>query len=386
MKAFRKILFWTHLVSGVVAGLIILVMSVTGVLLTYEKQFLFWADARSYDIRPPADGARLAVEELLARVRESGAGSPVAVTVRAAATAPVAISVAGGKTLYANPYSGEVLGGGAPEVRQLFGKITGWHRWLGVEGEGRAVGKAITGASNLLFLFIVVSGLYLWFPRQLTWGHVRHIIWFRRGLPGKARDFNWHNVIGFWSMIPLFLVVISATVISYPWASNLAYRVAGEAPPPPAPPRPGGAPAPRGGAPEVSTKGPEISTKGVDALWARAAEFTPGWVSINLRLPANDQAPLTFAIDHGMGGEPQKKANLTLDRQTGEVVKWEPFTSFGPGRRFRTILRFTHTGEVLGVVGQTIAGIVTLGSIFLVWTGIALAWRRLTAWRARAAG
>lgn len=379
MKAFRKILFWTHLVSGVVAGLIILIMSVTGVLLTYEKQFLFWADTRNYDIRPPADGARLAVEELLARVRESGAGSPVAVTVRAAATAPVAISVAGGKTLYANPYSGEVLGGGAPEVRQLFGKITGWHRWLGVEGEGRAVGKAITGASNLLFLFIVVSGLYLWFPRQLTWGHVRHIIWFRRGLPGKARDFNWHNVIGFWSMIPLFLVVISATVISYPWASNLAYRVAGEAPPPPAPPRPGGAPAPRGGAPEVSTKG-------VDALWARAAEFTPGWVSINLRLPANDQAPLTFAIDHGMGGEPQKKANLTLDRQTGAVVKWEPFTSFGPGRRFRTILRFTHTGEVLGVVGQTIAGIVTLGSIFLVWTGIALAWRRLTAWRARAAG
>jgi uncharacterized iron-regulated membrane protein len=74
-----------------------------------------------------------------------------------------------------------------------------------------------------------------------------------------------------------------------------------------------------------------------------------------------------------MGGEPQKKANLTLDRQTGEVVKWEPFTGFGPGRRFRTILRFTHTGEVLGPVGQTIAGIVTFGSIFLVWTGISLA-------------
>jgi uncharacterized iron-regulated membrane protein len=103
-------------------------------------------------------------------------------------------------------------------------------------------------------------------------------------------------------------------------------------------------------------------------------------------LPATDDAPLTFAIDHGMGGEPQKKANLTLNRQTGEVVKWEPFTSFGPGRRFRTILRFTHTGEVLGVVGQTIAGIVTLGTIFLVWTGIALALRRLLAWRTRTAG
>jgi len=376
MKTFRKILFWCHLISGVIAGIVILTMSVTGVLLTYEKQFLFWADTRHYSISPPASGERMSVEALVAKVRESTGGAPGGVTVRAEATAPVALSVAGGKTIYANPYTGELLGGGAPDVRQLFSKITGWHRWLGLEGEGRAVGKAITGASNLLFLFIVLSGLYLWFPRQLTWAHLRHIIWFRRGLPGKARDFNWHNVIGFWSMIPLFLVVISATVISYPWASNLAYRVAGEAPPPPA--RPSAPPPARGAAPEVSTKG-------VDALWTRAAEFTPGWKSINLRLPASDDAPLTFAIDHGMGGEPQKKANLTLDRQTGEVVKWEPFTGFGPGRRFRTILRFTHTGEVLGPVGQTIAGIVTFGSIFLVWTGISLALRRFIGWRARSA-
>ena len=378
MKTFRKILFWCHLFCGVVAGIVILTMSITGVLLTYEKQFLFWADTRNYDISPAADGMRLSIEELVAMVRESQSGAPVAVTVRSDSDAPVALSVAGGKTLYANPYTGEILGSGAPGVRKVFGRITDFHRWLGVEGPGRATGKAITGVSNLAFLFIVVSGLYLWFPRQWRWSHFRHIIWFRRGLPGKARDFNWHNVIGFWSLIPLFLVVVSATVISYPWASNLAYRLAGEAPPAPAP-RPQGPPPPRGAG------SPEVSTKGLNDLWARAEQFTPGWESINLRLPNNDEAPLTFAIDHGMGGQPQKRANLTLNRQTGEVVKWEPFTSFSPGRRFRTILRFTHTGEVLGVVGQTIAGIVTLGSVFLVWTGIALALRRFTAWRARSA-
>lgn len=376
MKTFRKILFWSHLTCGVVAGVVILTMSVTGVLLTYEKQFLFWADTRNYDIQPPADGSRMSIEELVARVRVTASASPVAVTVRAAKTAPVALSIAGGKTLYANPYSGEILGDGAPGVRKLFGRITDWHRWLGVVGAGRNTAKAITGACNLAFLFIVVSGLYLWFPRQLTWAQVKNVIWFRRGLPGKARDFNWHNVIGFWSLIPLFLVVVSATVISYPWASNLAYRIAGEAPPVPAAPGP----------PAARPAAPEISTSGVNDLFARAADFTPGWQSINLRLPASDAAPLTFAIDHGMGGEPQKKANLTLNRQTGEVIKWEPFTSFGPGRRFRTILRFTHTGEILGVLGQTVAGIVTLGTVFLVWTGIALALRRFTAWRARSAG
>lgn len=136
MKTFRKILFWSHLTCGVVAGVVILTMSVTGVLLTYEKQFLFWADTRNYDIQPPADGSRMSIEELVARVRVTASASPVAVTVRAAKTAPVALSIAGGKTLYANPYSGEILGDGAPGVRKLFGRITDWHRWLGVVGQG----------------------------------------------------------------------------------------------------------------------------------------------------------------------------------------------------------------------------------------------------------
>jgi len=46
-------------------------------------------------------------------------------------------------------------------------------------------------------------------------------------------------------------------------------------------------------------------------------------------------------------------------------------------------LRFAHTGEVLGLPGQTVAGLVSLGAAVLVWTGLALAWRRFRAWRGR---
>ena len=59
------------------------------------------------------------------------------------------------------------------------------------------------------------------------------------------------------------------------------------------------------------------------------------------------------------------------------------FSAGTPGRRLRSILRFAHTGEVLGVVGQTIAGIVTLGAVFLVYTGLALSLRRLLKWTRR---
>ena len=42
--SFRSFLFWPHLVCGVAAGIIILIMSATGVLLTYEKQMIAWTD------------------------------------------------------------------------------------------------------------------------------------------------------------------------------------------------------------------------------------------------------------------------------------------------------------------------------------------------------
>ncbi|HEY9283814.1 MAG TPA: PepSY-associated TM helix domain-containing protein, partial [Pyrinomonadaceae bacterium] len=202
----------------------------------------------------------------------------------------------------------------------------------------------------------------------------RNVLWYRRGLRPKARDFNWHNVVGFWSAAPLFVVVLSAVVISYAWAGNLVYRVAGEQPPqqqqrPQQPAR---------GGPQ-----PELAPEGLNGLWARAAEQQAGWRSISLRLPTAADKTATFTIDGGTGGQPQKRAQLTLDRRTGAVSKWEPFSSYTLGRRLRSYLRFAHTGEVFGVVGQTIAGIASAGGALLVWTGLTLAWRRWRAWARR---
>ena len=48
----RSVLFWLHLPCGVLAGAVILIMSVTGVLLTYQRQITAWADIRGYRIEP----------------------------------------------------------------------------------------------------------------------------------------------------------------------------------------------------------------------------------------------------------------------------------------------------------------------------------------------
>jgi len=120
----------------------------------------------------------------------------------------------------------------------------------------------------------------------------------------------------------------------------------------------------------------------MDTLLARATRRVPAWRSASLAI-ARPGAPAVITVDAGTGGQPQQRAQLTLDAVTAEETKWQPFAASSPGRRLRSFLRFAHTGEVLGVAGQTLAGLVSLGAVLLVWTGLALSWRRLRAWSAR---
>jgi uncharacterized iron-regulated membrane protein len=387
----RTLIFWPHLVAGITAGIVILVMSVTGVLLTYERQLIAWSDSQYRSMVPGADVTRLPVETLIQTVRTQHPALVVnAVTIGATADAPVTVALPQ-RTLYFDAYSGHLLGEGSTGVRRFMSQTRAWHRWLAVEGEGRAAARFITGWSNFLFLFVVVSGFYLWFPRKWTWNHVRTVLLFNRTSTTKARDFNWHNVIGVWSAIPLFIVVVSALPISFPWANALVYRAVGEEPPVqrgreggPARGREGG-PADREGRGGPREERTTPSLEGLNTVWSRAAQQVEGWRTINVRIPESNRAPFVFAIDTGDGGQPQLRSTLTLDRATGDVVTFEAFADQSLGRRLRSISRFAHTGEVLGIPGQTIAGLATAGSVVLVWTGLALAWRRWRAWMRRRA-
>jgi len=193
----RTLFFWTHLAAGVVAGLVILIMCVTGVLLTYERQLYTWFDRGFHSEAVTAGAGRMPIADLLTRVQADVPDlTPASIAIDARPNAPVTIA-AGQRTFYADAYSGRLLGESrAQGVRRFMSSVKAWHRWLAAEGDSRPSARAITGWSNLLFLFIVASGIYLWMPRVWTWTRVRSVTFFNGRLRGKARDFNWHNVIG----------------------------------------------------------------------------------------------------------------------------------------------------------------------------------------------
>ena len=92
MKKFRKIIFWCHLPVGATAGIVILIMCVTGVLLSYEKQITSWADTRGCRSAPPTAGAQhLPIETLITKARETRGATPTAITLKSDPEAPAEI-------------------------------------------------------------------------------------------------------------------------------------------------------------------------------------------------------------------------------------------------------------------------------------------------------
>lgn len=365
--SFRKVIFWSHLVAGVATSLVIILLAVTGVLLTYEAQITRWAEsgfAVSSGTAPlPADQlAELALAQ-------TGGKASALVFSNDPEAAVLATSGRDGK-LFLDPYSGVVLGEGATATGAFFTKVMFLHRWLSLSGPTE-IGGAIIGMSNLVFCFLFLSGVYLWLPRIWRWGMLKAKILFRRSYPNaKARDFAWHHIFAFWAAIPLFLIVLSGVVISLPSVSNLIYTIHGEEPP-----------AGRGRPGGPAASGPlAIAADGVGLqhIVDQAAAYEPGWKRITLTLPKGEGADeVRVMVDTGTGRQVAKQQTLTISQAGGETVKVSGLDDLSPATQSRVWWRYIHTGEVYGLFGQTVAGLATLASLVMAYTGLALSYRRL---------
>ena len=361
----RSVFFWAHLSAGVAAGIIILLMSVTGVLLTYERQMIASAEA---DLIGNVPGPRLPLDELAAKAAEFRPG--IELEISSDETAPIRLYEGRTKHLM-NPLTGAVYPTVKTSTETFMDDMTRWHRWLAMTGDDRATGKAITGISNLIFIFLALSGAYLWLPPVMRWSATKTRLLFRRSYAsGHARDYNWHHVFAVWMLIPIIVMATTATVFSYRWAHELVYAAYGETPPQ----RGRGRSAQETASPAAATTDEAVS---LQARFETITAVYPGWQSISLDATAPIANPTVFEVDMGNGAQYHKRYEATVLPDGSITNQTRPFDSRTPASQARITIRFLHTGEVLGVFGQTLAGLGSLAGIFLVWTGFALSYRRL---------
>ena len=206
----RRVFFWAHLVVGVVAGAVLFVVCLSGTL---------WVAARCVDRIWPVDAGEvaaadgkemLAEETLLERARAFYPEKTMTGwVVHAEENRCREAQFGRGSTVWVDPYSGEVRERGASLAGTFERQMFFLHRYLLLSGDARPYGKAIVGAATLGMVFLCVSGLWLWWPRKWTWRGVKSTVWFLANAKGRTRDWNWHNVFGFWSLAVMLVLAVT---------------------------------------------------------------------------------------------------------------------------------------------------------------------------------
>lgn len=367
----RRILFWMHLGTGVLVSSLVLYFSITGAMLAYERPILQAADKRSYTADPiPLDGVPLPLDNVVAGAAASLPQPIEMLTLHHDSRLPLEILAANRSVYFVDRNSGRVQGPVSPRIRGFFTEVTALHRWFGLSAAHHAAAAAVKGAVAVLFIFLLLSGSILWMPASWKGSSLRRGTVPRFEGSGRARNYNWHKVTGFWTGLPLGVIAFTGLIMAYPWANAQLFRLTGS----PLPARgPENANARRHGV------GMHASPTHLDEAFAEATRGVEDWQTVTLRLPTGEKV-MSFTVDRSEGGHPDKREQVSVDAKTLLALHREPFTALSRGQRWRSWVRFAHTGEAGGWWGESLALISTCGAMLLSITGVVLSFDRMRRW------
>lgn len=369
----RAVIFRLHLVVAVAVGLVVFMLAATGVVLSLEETVTGIAERRHFVVA--GDRAdRLSPDE----IAEAAGLAATSLQYRAVPRAPVRVYEGRDRYARVDPYTGRVLRPGPGGLERFFESVHNWHRWFNVSGGSVRRARAVTGAVNVVFLFLLVTGPILWLPRPVTRRSLANVLLFRRGARGAWRDLNWHQVVGIWSVLPLAVIAATGVATSYPAVGDRVYPVVGSMVPAAAWPAGLGEEGADGEGTSEKAAGDAAGTPGQDleAALAAAEGWAPGWRTLVLDVPRPADREIRVEVRGGRAGQPHRSGYLTVDAASGAVRSWEAFADDSPGRRAQQFLRYAHTGEYWGLGGQLLAGFFSLAATLMVWTGLSLALRR----------
>ncbi|SEW09568.1 PepSY-associated TM helix domain-containing protein [Chitinophaga arvensicola] len=246
-----------------------------------------------------------------------------------------------GRIAFVNPYTGQVI-----EVysyqQSFYYQVFSLHRWL-LAGP---TGKMITGISTFIFLFILITGIILWWPKT------RNI--FKQRIKVKW-DGNWkrvtndlHVVLGFYTSIFLFIVAFTGLTWSFEWFSKAFYATLGVSP------KPSVAPVSEQAA---ATDSSRITYEAALAIVKKAVpdakfySFTP---------PKDGEA--AFMVSLLPAGNVNEATTTTyyLDQFNGKVLQSQTFAQRTAGQRIRASIKPLHTGAIFGTPSKIFSLILAL--------------------------
>ena len=225
-KIFRKI----HLWLSVPFGLIITLVCFSGAMLVFENEVNEWFRRDLYYVETVKESP-LPMDKLLEKVATTLTDS-VSVTGASISSDPgrayqVSLSKPRRASLYVDQYTGEVKG--KSERSGFFMFMFRMHRWLldsmNPGNEGIFWGKMIVGVSTLLLVFVLISGIVIWWPR--TRKALKNSLKITATKGWRRFWYDLHVAGGMYALIFLLAMALTGLTWSFPWYRTAFYKVFG---------------------------------------------------------------------------------------------------------------------------------------------------------------
>jgi uncharacterized iron-regulated membrane protein len=235
------------------------------------------------------------------------------------------------------------------------------HLWL-----PEAIGTQIVKWSTVLFFVLVLSGIYLWWPRNKKNRRQRFKFDWKATTKWKRKNFDLHSILGFYSCLFALLFIITGLIMAFPSVNEGVYKAMG------------GDKKATFLIPDGSTLKADHNSKPIDILLSKLEKDYPSARDFEIHLPYTDSASIYVEVSN-QDGVFYNSDFVFYDQNTLEEIP-SP-TYYGKYNKANTadkIIRMnydTHIGAIAGLPGKVIAFLasLTVASLpvtgFLLWYG-----------------
>ena len=390
--SFYNLAWRWHFYAGLFVAPFMILLAITGIIYLFKPQLdpLMYRDLMVVEAGHHTQTA----DQLLANVRQAyprGQVSQYLPPVNAERSAQFVVHDGGHElNVFVDPYSGKVLG--AQDAKQNLQAIA---RALHGELMVGTVGDRLVELAAGWGIVLVVSGLYLWWPRGRNSAGV---LWPRLSARGRVLWRDLHAVTGFWGSALLLLMLLSGMTWTGLWGKQYAdlwnrfpaamwndvpksdkeARLLNEAHRQTVPWAMENTPMPVSGAHaehaghhgmNQGPAAPQVSLQQVQDL-ATTRQVEPGY---SITLPSTADGVFTLAV---FADDPRNDATLHVDQYTGQVLADVRWAHYSPVARATELGVMLHEGKMFGLLNQLIILLVCLMILLGSVSGLVMWWKR----------
>lgn len=225
----RKIFRNIHLWLSVPFGILITLICFSGAALVFEKEVMELCHRELYFVKK-VEAAPLPMEQLMTKVAATLPDSISVTGVNISSDPERAYQVTLSKprraSMYVDQYTGEIMG--KYERAPFFNFMFRMHRWLldSMKQDGGIFwGKMIVGTSTLMFVFVLISGIVVWWPH--TRKALKNSLKIVANKGWRRFWYDLHVAGGMYALVFLLAMALTGLTWSFQWYRTGFYKTFG---------------------------------------------------------------------------------------------------------------------------------------------------------------